>query len=155
MVQWTEGSSGKVIVVLRYKQKISKQTSIITVYILSQRRLPVINYHLLSTWPWTTCDHVDFGIFGFLIPLVNLLYTNTSIPTGESSYISIGIFTLFTETGGKDKLLPYGFRWSKSPVLSDQGAESQDWICKYESVNKPPFICLFYRKPLWWAYIET
>lgn len=33
---------------------------------------------------------VDFGIFGFLIPLVNLLYTNTSIPTGESSYISIG-----------------------------------------------------------------
>ena len=45
---------------------------------------------------------VDFGIFGFLIPLVNLLYTNTSIPTGESSYcISIGVFMLFTETGGK------------------------------------------------------
>ena len=53
---------------------------------------------------------VDFDIFGFLIPLVNLLYTNTSIPTGESSYISIGVFTLFTEIGGKDKLLPYGFR---------------------------------------------
>lgn len=52
---------------------------------------------------------VDFGTFGFLIPLVNL-YKNTSIPTGESSYISIGVFTLFTETGGKDKLLPYGFR---------------------------------------------
>ena len=74
---------------------------------------------------------VDFGIYEFLIPLVNVLYTNTSIPNGESSYISIGVFTLFTETGGKDKLLPYGFRWSKSPVLSDQGAASQDWICKY------------------------
>ena len=53
---------------------------------------------------------MDFDIFGFLIPLINLLYTNTSIPTGESSYISIGVFTLFTEIGGKDKLLPYGFR---------------------------------------------
>lgn len=69
---------------------------------------------------------MDFDIFGFLIPLINLLYTNTSIPTGESSYISIGVFTLFTETGGKDKLLPYGFRSSKSPVLSVQGGASQD-----------------------------
>ena len=84
---------------------------------------------------------VDFGIFGFLIPLVNLLYTNTSIPTGESSYISIGIFTLFTETGGKDKLLPYGFRWSKSPVLSDRGGASQESLNMNLQINRLLFVC--------------